>query len=240
MPITRRRVVCTLGETIETLVPTSRLSSVDLPTLGAPTIATKPARVGAGSAMSALARSAAASARRPPARPPAWWRPAAGCGGWSARLTSTVKVMAWAGPDGRDDPIDRALQAARLRPLLQHHLGIARRRLHGLDHGRQCRAHERPRRREAAVEIDGADQRLAAVGQQRRPRPRRRRRLARRHLQPAAEVERGADLGQALLAHQRDRPLRQRAFGVGREAARSAGGPRPSPSTRSPRNSSRW
>ena len=45
MPMTRRRVVCTLGETIETLVPTSRLSRVDLPTLGAPMIATKPARV---------------------------------------------------------------------------------------------------------------------------------------------------------------------------------------------------
>ena len=51
MPITRRRVVCTLGETIETLVPTSRLSRVDLPTLGAPMIATNPARVGAGSAI---------------------------------------------------------------------------------------------------------------------------------------------------------------------------------------------
>ena len=40
MPSTRRRVVCTLGETIETFAPTSPLSSVDLPELGAPMSAT--------------------------------------------------------------------------------------------------------------------------------------------------------------------------------------------------------
>src|ERR687885_12500 len=56
MPMMRRRVVWTLGETIETLVPTRRLRSVDLPTLGAPRSATKPARRGSpvtGSAGSA-------------------------------------------------------------------------------------------------------------------------------------------------------------------------------------------
>ena len=41
---TRRRVVWTLGETMETLAPTRRLSRVDLPALGAPMIATKPQR----------------------------------------------------------------------------------------------------------------------------------------------------------------------------------------------------
>jgi hypothetical protein len=40
MPSTRVRVVCTLGETIDTLVPTIWLISVDLPTLGAPNTAT--------------------------------------------------------------------------------------------------------------------------------------------------------------------------------------------------------
>jgi hypothetical protein len=40
MPRTRRRVVCTLGETIETFAPTSALSSVDFPALGAPISAT--------------------------------------------------------------------------------------------------------------------------------------------------------------------------------------------------------
>src|SRR3954465_2376701 len=45
MPRTSVRVVCTLGETIATLLPTSALVSVDLPALGAPIRATKPQRV---------------------------------------------------------------------------------------------------------------------------------------------------------------------------------------------------
>ena len=45
MPITRMRVVCTLGETMLTFEPTSALTRVDLPALGAPTMAAKPARV---------------------------------------------------------------------------------------------------------------------------------------------------------------------------------------------------
>ena len=45
MPRTIARVVWTLWLTIDTLVPTSRLTSVDLPALGAPISATKPARV---------------------------------------------------------------------------------------------------------------------------------------------------------------------------------------------------
>ena len=45
MPRTRVRVVCTLRETIDTLLPTSAFSSVDLPALGAPINATKPQRV---------------------------------------------------------------------------------------------------------------------------------------------------------------------------------------------------
>ena len=40
----RWRVVCGLRDVIETFAPTSRLSSVDLPTLGRPTIATRPQR----------------------------------------------------------------------------------------------------------------------------------------------------------------------------------------------------
>jgi hypothetical protein len=49
MPRISARVVCTLGVTIETLAPTSALSSVDLPTFGAPISATKPQRVLGGS-----------------------------------------------------------------------------------------------------------------------------------------------------------------------------------------------
>ena len=45
MPRSSVRVVCTLCETIATLVPTRALISVDLPTLGAPISATKPQRL---------------------------------------------------------------------------------------------------------------------------------------------------------------------------------------------------
>ncbi len=44
MPRTRKRVVCALGVTMESLAPVRRFSSVDLPALGAPTMATKPQR----------------------------------------------------------------------------------------------------------------------------------------------------------------------------------------------------
>src|SRR5215831_2121851 len=46
-PSTLVRVVCGLGVTIASLLPTSRLSSVDLPAFGAPISATWPHRVGA-------------------------------------------------------------------------------------------------------------------------------------------------------------------------------------------------
>src|ERR1700681_2213267 len=60
MPRISARVVCTLRETIVTLEPTRALTSVDLPTLGAPISATKPQRVaavaaGAGALSIALA-----------------------------------------------------------------------------------------------------------------------------------------------------------------------------------------
>src|SRR5205807_171822 len=45
MPRNSVRVVCTLGVTIATLLPTSALISVDLPALGAPISATKPQRL---------------------------------------------------------------------------------------------------------------------------------------------------------------------------------------------------
>ncbi len=60
MPRTSARVVCTLGLTIVTLPPTSALTSVDLPTLGAPITATKPHRVGS-SAPGSCAPSAASA-----------------------------------------------------------------------------------------------------------------------------------------------------------------------------------
>src|SRR5262245_19671218 len=44
MPVMRRRVVWGLLEVMLTFAPTRQLRSVDLPTLGRPTIATRPAR----------------------------------------------------------------------------------------------------------------------------------------------------------------------------------------------------
>ncbi len=48
MPRMIARVVCTFGLTIVTLAPTSALTRVDLPTFGAPMMATKPQRRPAG------------------------------------------------------------------------------------------------------------------------------------------------------------------------------------------------
>ena len=107
MPSTRRRVVCTLGETMETLAPTRRLSRVDLPALGAPMIATKPQRVGCGPGESATgvgnqstasllrwasssSAAAASAARRERPRPTAGGRP--------GRLTSISNSGSCAGP----------------------------------------------------------------------------------------------------------------------------------------------
>src|ERR1700753_508471 len=61
MPRISARVVCTLRDTIVTLEPTSALTSVDLPTLGAPISAKKPQRVGAGARCSGEASVIAAA-----------------------------------------------------------------------------------------------------------------------------------------------------------------------------------
>src|SRR3984893_16627554 len=62
MPRISARVVCTLRETMVTLEPTSALTSVDLPTFGAPINATKPQRVVGGAAALTSAVIAAADA----------------------------------------------------------------------------------------------------------------------------------------------------------------------------------
>src|ERR687893_565680 len=65
MPRISRRVVCGLSDTIATLPPTMRLTSVDFPALGRPARATKPERVTASPSPRPGAR---ASRRRPRAR----------------------------------------------------------------------------------------------------------------------------------------------------------------------------
>ena len=139
----------------------------------------------------------------------------------------------------RDDPVDRARQAAGLCPLLQHHLGIPRRDCTVCEQGRPVARHERPRRLEAAIEIDRADQRLAAVGEQGRPHAPPASNSLRADLQPAPEAEALCDLGQALLAHERHSRWVSMPFGSAGKRLDQQHGPRPGPSTRSPRNSSR-
>ena len=105
MPRISARVVCTLCETMVTLEPTSALSSVDLPALGAPISATKPQCVWLclrvrishqacpptrrrASSMAAAAACSAARLELP--------RPSAG--GRSGSTTATRNSGSWCGP----------------------------------------------------------------------------------------------------------------------------------------------
>ena len=104
MPRISARVVCTLRETMVTLAPTSALSSVDLPALGAPISATKPQRVSLAalrrhpSSLStatptrvSMAAAAACSAARLDAPMPS-------AGGRSGSITATRNFGLWCGP----------------------------------------------------------------------------------------------------------------------------------------------
>src|SRR3954454_14011566 len=134
MPRSSVRVVCTLGVTIATLLPTSALISVDFPALGAPISAMKPQRV----PISALAASSGIGAIR-------LYAFALEHGGGSGLLGAALGA---AKPLGRlavrqrhRDPefrivmrpgagnlaVGRCRQAARLGPFLQDGLGIAER-----------------------------------------------------------------------------------------------------------------
>src|ERR687891_2425261 len=130
MPRIRRRVVWTLAVTIETLVPTSRLSSVDLPTLGAPRIAMKPQRRGSSSAID-CSGIGCLETREQLLGGPLLCRPL-GAGDRAARVEPgeryrdvEARRVRW--PRDRRDLIDRQAQAAALSPFLQPGLGIARR-----------------------------------------------------------------------------------------------------------------
>ena len=177
MPRTSARVVCTLGVTIATLLPTSALISVDLPALGAPISAMKPQRVAAvgccrqPSARSvrtpsrlSMAAAAACSAARLE-RPTPFGRLAVRQRHRDAELRIVVRAGAL------DLAIGRRRQAARLRPFLQHGLGIAQ-RPHRRAHALAPEPLDQLRRRVvAAVEKHRADQRLADVGEDRGAQP---------------------------------------------------------------------
>src|ERR1700676_3953468 len=135
MPRISARVVCTLRETMVTLEPTSALTSVDLPTLGAPISATKPQAVAAGTASSGdssvIAAAGDAFARDHHG----------GCDLFSSALAATnafgwrqpgqfhgnPKLRIVVRPGAFNLAVDRGRQTLALRPFLQHRLGIAQR-----------------------------------------------------------------------------------------------------------------
>src|ERR1700716_50068 len=220
MPRISARVVCTLRETIVTLEPTSALTSVDLPTLGAPISATKPQRVAAGAASSGGssvmgtaadafafdhhgrcdlfggARAAAdASGRREPRQ--------------IHRYAELRIVMR---PGALDLAIDRRRQPLALRPFLQHRLGIAQRPPR-LAHPLGPVALDKLRRSSiAAVEKHRADHRLANVAEHGFAQAGARSGADRAELDVVDKPERLRHIGAAFLAHEIGEPLRPFAF----------------------------
>src|SRR3954447_20716049 len=135
MPRISALVVCTLRETIVTLEPTSALTSVDLPTFGAPISATKPQLVAAGapSVVDSIVIACAADA---------FAFDHHGCrelfgralgaadafGGRKARqVDGDAELRIVMRPGALDLAINRRRQAPALGPLLQHRLRIAQR-----------------------------------------------------------------------------------------------------------------
>src|SRR5580693_3324602 len=205
MPRTRVRVVCTFGVTMEILAPTSALASVDLPTLGAPISATKPQRVAssAGAAWacgSAIAPFGLDALARQHGGGGGLLGAALGAAGAFGRreigqVHGNAKFRAVIGTGARDLTIDRRRQAARLRPFLQHGLGIAQRLRLSLHANLPQPLDQTLSRRIAAVEIDGADQRLANVGKDGRALAAAGIGLRRAELDRCAEFDGDGDLG---------------------------------------------
>src|SRR5262249_34661884 len=132
MPRISARVVCTLRETMVTLEPTSALTRVDLPTLGAPISATKPQRVSpATPAASVMFAAGDALALDHDGRRDLFRRAFAAADALGRRQPRQVdrdaELRIVMRPGALDLAVDRRRQALALRPLLQHGLGIAQR-----------------------------------------------------------------------------------------------------------------
>src|SRR5437879_3193320 len=171
MPRISARVVCTLRETMVTLEPTNALTSVDLPTLGAPISATKPQRVPAGAASPISAIIAAADAfalDHDGGRDLFGGTLAAAdafCGRKPGQLNGHAELRIVVRPGALDLAIHWRRQTLALGPFLQHGLGIAQ-RAPVLAHPLRPVAHdELGGGGMAAVEIDRADHRLADVAE---------------------------------------------------------------------------
>ena len=177
MPRTMARVVCTLWVTIDTLAPTSWLTSVDLPALGAPISATKPECVG-GCCLFGAFRScglfpvsrrlrAEGSPRPPPVRPARLERPLPRRRRKAARpCTLTVKSGSWSGPSRLSMHVDRHAAAAWCAHSCSSVLGSRRASPIALERGCPVAQDEVARRVQPAFEIDRGDQRFQRVGAQ--------------------------------------------------------------------------
>jgi hypothetical protein len=169
MPRTSARVVCTLCVTIETLAPTSWLTSVDLPAFGAPISATKPERVGAVRCICFSHLQHIFSSRR---QQDVLGRSLFGdplgaavalSGFPIADLDGDVNTGSWSGPSARE-PVDRRHAKAGMRPFLQFGLGVAAGAVAAKARDRPVTADERARRLEPAIEINRGNQRFDHVG----------------------------------------------------------------------------
>ena len=124
MPRTRWRVVCGRLEVIEILAPTSALTSVDLPTLGRPTIAIWPQRnalaaVGSGARCLFIRLRRGGLLRGPPARPRSDRRDIQ-----RRDATDDLEYLQMRLATDFDDCIFRHRQSPALQPFLEPRLGI--------------------------------------------------------------------------------------------------------------------
>src|ERR1700722_12526931 len=173
MPRIRARVVCTLRETMVTLEPTRALTSVDLPTLGAPISATKPQRVAAGGALvedsSVIIAATDAFACNHHRSCDLLSRALAAADAFgriqSGQIHRNPELWIVMRPGALDFAIDRRRQALALRPFLQHGLGIAQRPPRLAHPFGPVAFDELGRSSIAAVEKHRADHRLADVAQ---------------------------------------------------------------------------
>src|SRR4029450_10813087 len=225
MPRTSARVVCTLCDMMLTFDPTSALSNVDLPALGAPISAMKPHLV-------SLACSGASTINfvRRRADPREHGR------GGSLFSSTLGAADAFRGravrqnhgdaefgivvrPCPRQFAIGRSRQPPRLRPFLQHGFWVAQ-RTKRLEHSLFPEAlDEAVGRLIAAIEKHRADQRLANIGKNRDAAPSARMRFRVAELQCRPEIHRARDFGAGLLAHQVGQAPRELSFIGPREGA---------------------
>src|SRR5579872_354453 len=215
MPRISARVVCTLRETIVTLEPTSALTSVDLPTLGAPIRATKPHAVAAGAVPSAgdsVIGAADALARDHRRRRSLLRRALATADTFGRRQSrqfdcdAELRIMMRAG--ALDFAIDRGRQALSLRPFLQHRLGIAQRPPQDAHPLRPVALDKLRGRLVPAVEEHRADHRLTNIAKHRPAQARAHRCAHRAELDVLGQPEQFGNLSAAFLAYEVSQPLR--------------------------------